>query len=125
MKKNLQYLFQVGSAFVTEYRRRIKRSGSERTMESLWVRRLHVHKTTDDIIYSVLCTSFAINVDTHVSILSLSSGKIWAYGRSKVSLTLCMSLPEVNTTCDTYYVKEKQRMIACGQIVRRRDKNTE
>jgi hypothetical protein len=78
MKKNLQYLFQVGPAFVTEYRCCIKGSGGERTMESLWVRRLHVYKMTDDIMYSVLCTSFAIYVDTHVCILSLSSGKIWA-----------------------------------------------
>jgi len=44
----------------------------------LWVLRLHVYKTMDDIIYFALCTSFAIYVDTHACIQSPSNGKIWA-----------------------------------------------
>ena len=65
-EESLISFFQVGSAFVAEYRRRVKRSGGVRAVEFWWVSRLRVYKTTD-IVYSLFCTSFAINVDTRMN----------------------------------------------------------
>jgi hypothetical protein len=76
MKEKFHYLFKY-CVLLSSSIGCIKESGGERTMEFLWVRRLHVYKTTDDIIYFVLCTSFTIYVNTHACILSFSSGKIW------------------------------------------------